>query len=835
MDETSIVTVATGVTIVTRRLARAGQTRCTNPRTNRRQPLLFRGRNEGRDRRIGGEEAGHRARLLWCGMGEVNRWGLGSGAPFPDSACSSGCITRSLFYISHYVDLCTELLSPRPSRRHLELVQRRHLSLHSALSAARTQAPCCSATPAITPCSPSPSQMPPRRSPSPLSFETCPQAADLDTGSIAASDDELDEAGHASQRRRIEKLAESCRWGAPPFILSASLQGPFDQGWVNPWRKNRKRKAGPGCGVGFQKEVERAENHVVQETDAQRRRQRRRYPTSSTAPPESDHGSPARLRSSISPERERGRYSRLSSSKLNRSTSGMKEAQAPGSSQIRRQSNDDWLKRNPKYPCLAHVDSPSSPTNKLSTRRLDAKPLQRRSMEHSTRHSSRSSSMAGQKETAPPASKSTLVPRPESVTNNNTPHSTELSRGHPNLPASLSEAANPEASICILSSSSHFPKFEYRRRKKSSSKKRRSKSSSIPRGEEANPSPSTHGKNANAPDSPRRATPEEGAAVVEHNQIGQNHQATLWIGNSKADAEMPGPYPAKDKENNSTAAVASEELPSAQPVSNNLGITDYEPSLETTSVPKSNPDHGGTSPGAQLSTQAALLLAQQSFKNDLNTPEHAFPTTSERKMRPSQSPSRKQPPHVTPFHRLNTPNPDASESSRDGVDGPQMMSTQYMIDATTPFTVSTEKSNKRSGASTKSRPSSKKRKKASFAMPSSPLNELSLHGNRTLSKHRSAETGRNSHDMHQSADNQSSESQRAALPFLAGSTPPTAQDGQGAEPADSFNLSQAIAEAGSWLQQSFDLNMEMKECSKAGPSAAADDVKRSAMSLDTIH
>jgi hypothetical protein len=29
--------------------------------------------------------------------------------------------------------------------------------------------------------------------------------------------------------------------------------------------------------------------------------------------------------------------------------------------------------------------------------------------------------------------------------------------------------------------------------------------------------------------------------------------------------------------------------------------------------------------------------------------------------------------------------------------------------------------------------------------------------------------------------------------------------------------------------------MDMKECNKAGPSTAADDVQRSAMSLDTIH
>lgn len=36
--------------------------------------------------------------------------------------------------------------------------------------------------------------------------------------------------------KRIQKVANEYRQGRPPFIFTASLRGPFDQSWTNPWK-----------------------------------------------------------------------------------------------------------------------------------------------------------------------------------------------------------------------------------------------------------------------------------------------------------------------------------------------------------------------------------------------------------------------------------------------------------------------------------------------------------------------------------------------------------------------------------------------------------------------
>lgn len=51
------------------------------------------------------------------------------------------------------------------------------------------------------------------------------------------SESEKDEAARAAKRRRIERVARDYLQENPPFISTATLLGPFDDGWVNPWRK----------------------------------------------------------------------------------------------------------------------------------------------------------------------------------------------------------------------------------------------------------------------------------------------------------------------------------------------------------------------------------------------------------------------------------------------------------------------------------------------------------------------------------------------------------------------------------------------------------------------
>lgn len=59
------------------------------------------------------------------------------------------------------------------------------------------------------------------------------------------SDDEKTAQQHRDKRRRIEALAEQYLQGQQLFILSASLRGPLNKGWVNPWVRKRRGNETP--------------------------------------------------------------------------------------------------------------------------------------------------------------------------------------------------------------------------------------------------------------------------------------------------------------------------------------------------------------------------------------------------------------------------------------------------------------------------------------------------------------------------------------------------------------------------------------------------------------
>lgn len=62
---------------------------------------------------------------------------------------------------------------------------------------------------------------------------------------VYTNDNETNDNERAAKRRRIEANANAYLRGEGLFILSASLRGPFNAGWKNPWApKSKKRKAG---------------------------------------------------------------------------------------------------------------------------------------------------------------------------------------------------------------------------------------------------------------------------------------------------------------------------------------------------------------------------------------------------------------------------------------------------------------------------------------------------------------------------------------------------------------------------------------------------------------
>jgi len=78
-----------------------------------------------------------------------------------------------------------------------------------------------------------------KRPTSPLHFEPVfvPPEDVLYPGSDC---DELEDR-HLKKRRRIEELGQKVLEGKPLYIASASLRGPLDNGWVNPWAKKKRK------------------------------------------------------------------------------------------------------------------------------------------------------------------------------------------------------------------------------------------------------------------------------------------------------------------------------------------------------------------------------------------------------------------------------------------------------------------------------------------------------------------------------------------------------------------------------------------------------------------
>ncbi|THC98653.1 hypothetical protein EYZ11_001856 [Aspergillus tanneri] len=88
--------------------------------------------------------------------------------------------------------------------------------------------------------------------------------------------------------------------------------------------------------------------------------------------------------------------------------------------------------------------------------------------------------------------------------------------------------------------------------------------------------------------------------------------------------------------NNQSKEATSDKLPSAQQVRQNPTVSDYLTSLHSIAITKVNSEaEDDTIADQELSTQAALLLAQQSFQNDLDS-YHRDSKTPERKRRASQ-------------------------------------------------------------------------------------------------------------------------------------------------------------------------------------------------------
>ncbi|EQL28377.1 hypothetical protein BDFG_08860 [Blastomyces dermatitidis ATCC 26199] len=93
-----------------------------------------------------------------------------------------------------------------------------------------------------------------KRHTTPLHFETLPALPSELLSEFSDSDDGLDDAARAAKRRKIERLGQDYLEGKPLFILSAGLKGPLDNGWMNPWKRNRGKDKKPQRGASLWKQ-----------------------------------------------------------------------------------------------------------------------------------------------------------------------------------------------------------------------------------------------------------------------------------------------------------------------------------------------------------------------------------------------------------------------------------------------------------------------------------------------------------------------------------------------------------------------------------------------------
>lgn len=673
---------------------------------------------------------------------------------------------------------------------------------------------------------------------SPVAFESCTVPVDNSESSayeLLGSDDELDDVSRARKRQRIEKLADSYLRGGSLFISTARLRGPFDDGWNNPWKKERKTvsksDSWPSKISGL---VNKTASACVQESNPEHK--------ISKVQPVIARPASAFIRETVSPQIrpvaqnnspvfEKSPSNTRNSPQLPRRS---KEVSSPAHQHtIIEAGSIDWLRKDRKRMNFKSFEPPTSPTPTNGHRRMadhqvggnvsrsDAPVGSRGSPAKAIPHNLSMTDNSPTK-SAPDA---TIQPHVTPSTSKITSQSPVLARNSPVAPAHSPERNEQHASFRVVSSTSQLSRFEYRRLRVPESRRSSSLKSSTWGKATANSSPTMHpyteantAKPANETDNPAvmeqfdqvepAVATEAHAMEVDGEHQSPNHSPhlskSLRFAYNMEEAGSTGMemHPPTEKS-------TYEEVASAQEVPPPPNVSDRVPSLHSTAMPKETSNiSADTSPNVDLSTQAALLLAQKSFQDDLESPAHEYGITPAQQRGMIDIEDESLLAHETPLFR-----PDTSERTRrrslrisDKNIG-QAASTQCMLDAATPYTFSTGKKPRAfRSISPQKNDSIKPRAIHTAQRPesSSPLPEgdsASQFGDGSSPVHVSSD--------HHAADHtytHRSTTQTTSLPFaLSGSTPTTAQDGQGGlQTGDSFDLSQAIADAGSWLQQSFD-------------------------------
>ncbi|KAK2810957.1 hypothetical protein FQN50_002548 [Emmonsiellopsis sp. PD_5] len=693
---------------------------------------------------------------------------------------------------------------------------------------------------------------------SPLRFEPLsPTASDRLSG-FSDSDEDLDDAARAAKRRRIERLGQDYLEGKPLFILSASLRGPFGNGWVNPWRKSKAAAAQSKRPSKYGIESQSVDETIVIPESAPKTTKRRSKPVifrqgsgfESRIDPELLHPQYNQQQSKAG-HKDRRQSSTDNPKHSRRSTSNTSPKPPSGSNRVdsplqrprsisHHSSNDSWLKKDRKrlHPQVVDPAQPSSPTpahrprSAVTERRKEEKQLAKRQRVDGSnnttnppqlelapisftpinrRPESASTDNRGcQPDKRPLAKESKAPENPSRFSKPGKPASALLGNnrnkqkapqpGSKKSPSNESSRATSKASpsLHVVPSSEHLPGFEYRRADRP-----------IP-GTNSLSMTDTEITHPKKPQSPKNKPGSPSQPVAGSNK-GKNS-----FHNSAPD---PTPEETNDTRDQHSTATASEIIPSAQVIPENSKISHPVLSLYSTnfsgprnSISKNKSLNGGYDD--QWSTQAAVAMAQRSLQEDLATPakEKTSPhkKSSEKRARHRGSHSPKSPAvdeAKKPLDLFDTPN---------GQGGKHNTSTQAMINSITPFDFSTVKRVKpgrildddaAKGKKPQSSESSEKQRQLNGAVEAStPKSTPPFSSPRNKGyaipplRHYPSNTSTNIPPPEDSSSN-------TVLPFnfTASTNATRQQDGQGGgDDIDNFDISQAIADAGTFLQQSWD-------------------------------
>lgn len=630
---------------------------------------------------------------------------------------------------------------------------------------------------------------------------------------LLGSDDELDEATRAVKRRRIETLGESYLQGQPLFIASASLRGPFDKGWVNPWRKHRRQHDSGITRAATVGSVDDTTEFAVPDTNDSRN-----YKGGTLSRAKSIRSDIRGYSSSprTTPHRESGQ----SKSLWKRESSTSHTGRGPSADL---QPAQAWLKRDKKAIDIQNYDPPKSPSSRYASSGADGsiklpkttsrktepslaramkshqtdlrnvrrnKPVSGDSQEkHVQAVSDRTSSVlpgneyqksvsdTGQRETSVLSKTAEIEKSSDGLHANEDDVSMRDDPAHQeaDFPASAS-------SVHIVPPSSRLPEFKYQLAKgRSREEIDNQPEHSYSRTENIIPPVDTT-RDKEPP--PFKAPPPKS----------QQDQASI-------PAQSTATLTYSEKPNDSL--TESEKLPSAQIVPKPPGISNCFISLHSAEYRASGAaETATTSVDEELSTQAAFELAQKSFQDDLVTPQRSSQSPSKTRKSVKSAVRR-----ITPFANVNNNKStfDIKIGLKSTPGANHNMNTQAMIDAFTPFSDAiTGEAGKETGV--------RSDVYLDVVRAQTPK-ETDLE----ISPHSQPRSKSPPHSPSFQAAQEPEEDSLPPLPLtLSGTTPATnQQDGQGYFfSQDAFDVSQVIKDAGSWLQRSFDINEDLKEVTK---------------------